>query len=101
MAWHALEHAVAAIEKKFGKAEVPWGQINVVARGGEFPMDGTSVEMFGVLHPDAGPEDENGKIHSNDGWGHLMIVMESDPLKPAKSWTIRNRSGVTRTGLAG
>ncbi len=83
MAWHALEHAVAAIEKKFGKAEVPWGQINVVARGGEFPMDGTSVEMFGVLHPDEGPEDENGKIHSNDGWGHLMIVMESDPLKPA------------------
>ncbi len=79
VAWRALEEAVTRIEKKFGKAEVPWGRVNVVVRGGTFPMEGTSVELFGVLHPDEGPEQENGQIHSNDGWGHLMIVMEGQP----------------------
>ncbi|MGE5646985.1 MAG: penicillin acylase family protein [Acidobacteriota bacterium] len=78
-AWQALEKGVANLEKKFGKAEVPWGEINVAVRGGTFPMDGASVELFGVLHPDEGPEQDNGQIHSNDGWGHLLIVMEGDP----------------------
>jgi acyl-homoserine lactone acylase PvdQ len=89
-AWRALEEATARIEKKFGKAEVPWGQINVVVRGGEFPMDGISVDLFGVLHPDEGPEQDNGKIHSNDGWGHLLIVMEADPSKaePKQIWSL-------------
>jgi acyl-homoserine-lactone acylase len=90
MAWRALENAIATIEKRFGKAEVPWGQINVVVRGGEFPMDGISVDMFGVLHPDEGPEVDNGQIHSNDGWGHLMIVMEPGPGKaePKQVWSL-------------
>ncbi len=79
MAWRAFVEAVARIEKKFGKAEIPWGQINVVARGGVFPMDGASVELFGMLHPDEGPEQEDGRIFCNDGWGHFMVVMEADP----------------------
>jgi acyl-homoserine lactone acylase PvdQ len=29
--------------------------------------------------PDDGPEQSNGQIVDNDGWGHLMIVMESEP----------------------
>lgn len=76
-AWRALEEAVKRIETKFGKSEVPWGSINVVVRGGVFPLDGTNT--FGVLHPDEGPEQENGQIHSDDGWGHLLIVMEGSP----------------------
>ncbi len=78
-AWRALEEALPAIQKKFGKVEVPWGQINVVVRGGTFPMEGAGVDLFGVLHPDEGPEQENGQIHCNDGWGHLLIVMEGEP----------------------
>ena len=78
-AWRALDEAVAGIAKKFGKQDVPWGQINVVVRGGVFPMDGTSVELFGVLHPDEGPQREDGRIECNDGWGHLLIVMEGEP----------------------
>jgi penicillin amidase len=90
MAWRALEDAIATIEKRFAKTEVPWGQINVVVRGGEFPMDGISVDMFGVLHPDEGPEVDNGQIHSNDGWGHLMIVMEpgSGKAEPKQVWSL-------------
>jgi len=89
-AWRALEAALATIEKTFGKTEVPWGKINVVVRGGEFPMDGISVELFGVLHPDEGPEQDNGQIHSNDGWGHLLIVMEADPARkePKQIWSL-------------
>ena len=75
MAWKALGEGVARIQKKFGKPEVPWGEINVVVRGGTFPMDGAG-EMFGVLHPDEGPEQENGQMYCNDGWGHLLVVME-------------------------
>ena len=41
--------------------------------------------MFGVLHPDEGPEQEDGTIHCNDGWGHLMVVMEGDP---KQAWTL-------------
>ena len=32
MAWRALEAAVARIESRFGRPEVPWGEINVVVR---------------------------------------------------------------------
>jgi acyl-homoserine-lactone acylase len=74
----ALKAAVERIEKSFGALEVPWGRVNVAIRGGEtFPMDGNT--MFGPLHPDHGIEQENGQIHCNDGWGHLMVVMEGNP----------------------
>jgi acyl-homoserine-lactone acylase len=76
-ALEALEKAAAHIEKTYGKAEVPWGEINVVKRGGTFPMDGTG--LYEVLHPDEGPEQDNGQMSCNDGWGHLMIVMEGNP----------------------
>jgi acyl-homoserine lactone acylase PvdQ len=78
MAWKALGEGVARIQKKFGKPEVAWGEINVVRRGGTFPMDGAG-ELFGVLHPDEGLEQENGQIDCNDGWGHLMVVLEGPP----------------------
>ena len=77
MARRALEEAVLRLVKRFGKAEVPWGDINVVVRGGVFPLDGTNT--FGVLHPDEGPEQEDGRIFCNDGWAHLMVVVESEP----------------------
>jgi len=77
MAWRALEQAVAQIRKQWGQPEVPWGRINVVVRGKEFPLEGEAV--FGVLHPDEGVEQDNGRIHCNDGWGHLLIVMEGQP----------------------
>jgi penicillin amidase len=35
--------------------------------------------MYGVLHPDEGVEMPDGEIHCNDGWGHLLVVMEGDP----------------------
>ncbi len=73
----AFEHAVAHIDKQFGKSEVRWGDINVLVRGGKFPMDGTA--LYDVLHPDEGPEQENGEMYCNDGWGHLMIVVEGNP----------------------
>jgi acyl-homoserine lactone acylase PvdQ len=77
MSLEALKEAVNRLEKRFGKFEVPWGQINVVVRGGTFPMDGT--DLYGVLHPDEGVEQENGQLYCNDGWGHLLIVMEGEP----------------------
>jgi acyl-homoserine lactone acylase PvdQ len=77
MALRALREAVDRIEKRFGRSEVRWGEVNVVVRGGVFPMDGT--DLLGVLHPDEGVEQEDGRIHSNDGWGHLMVVMEGEP----------------------
>lgn len=73
----ALTQALAMLASKYGKQEVRWGEINVVSRGGEFPLSGTGA--FGVLHPDAGEEREDGRIHANDGWGHLLVVMEGDP----------------------
>ena len=76
-ALQALEEAVAHIEKTYGKAQVPWGEINVVTRGGKFPMDGSG--LYDVLHPDEGPEQDNGQMYCNDGWGHLLIVMEGSP----------------------
>jgi len=73
----AFDHAVARIEKQFGKPEVRWGDINVVVRGGKFPMDGTA--LYDVLHPDEGPEQENGQMYCDDGWGDLLIVVEGNP----------------------
>ena len=54
-----------------------WGDINVVVRGGKFPMDGTG--LYDVLHPDEGVEQENGEMDCNDGWGDLLIVVEGNP----------------------
>jgi penicillin amidase len=89
-AWHAWVEGMDLLEKKFGTLDVPWGKINVVVRNGVFPMDGTSVELFGVLHPDEGPEQDDGRIFCNDGWGHLMIVVESDleHTKPKQIWSL-------------
>jgi acyl-homoserine-lactone acylase len=83
MARAALEEAISRIEKRYGRSEVPWGEINFVVRGGKFPLGGT--EMYGVLHPDEGPEQENGEIHCDDGWGHLMVVVEG---QPKEIWTL-------------
>jgi len=77
MGWRALEEAIARLEKRFGKSQVPWGEINVVVRGAVFPVDGTNT--FGVLHPDEGPEQDDGRIFCNDGWAHLMLVVEGEP----------------------
>lgn len=73
----ALREAVGKIQKLFGTDRVPWGKVNVAVRGETFPMDGDS--LFGVLHPDHGLEQDNGQIYCNDGWGHLMVVMEGEP----------------------
>jgi acyl-homoserine lactone acylase PvdQ len=73
----AFEAAVARVSKQFGKPEVRWGDINVVVRGGKFPMDGTG--LYDVLHPDEGVEQENGEMDCNDGWGDLLIVVEGNP----------------------
>jgi acyl-homoserine lactone acylase PvdQ len=90
MAWRAFIEAIERLSKKFGRVEIPWGQINVLVRGGVFPMDGVSVELFGVLHPDEGPEQDDGRIFCNDGWGHFMVVMEEDPAsgKPKQVWSL-------------
>ncbi len=77
MALAALKAGLADIEKTYGKPEVRWGDINVVVRGGTFPLGGEA--MYGVLHPDEGVEMDNGQIHCNDGWGHLLVVMEGEP----------------------
>jgi len=73
----AFEAAVARVQKQFGKSEVRWGDINVVVRGGKFPMDGTG--LYDVLHPDEGPEQDDGQMYCNDGWGDLLIVVEGSP----------------------
>lgn len=72
----ALEEGLNRIQKRFGKIDVPWGAVNVVVRGETFPLDGNG--LYGVLHPDEGIEQENGQIHCDDGWGHLMIVIEGE-----------------------
>ncbi|MGD0496973.1 MAG: penicillin acylase family protein [Bryobacteraceae bacterium] len=77
MALKALEKAVQRIQATYGKPEVRWGDINVVVRGGTFPLGGTG--LYDVLHPDDGPMESNGQIHCNDGWGDLLIVMEGSP----------------------
>jgi acyl-homoserine-lactone acylase len=73
----ALEAGLERMQTLFGKTEVPWGQVNVTVRGGTFPMDGTG--LYDILHPDDGPQQGNGQILDNNGWGHLMIVMEGEP----------------------
>ena len=48
----ALEAALERLQRmqrRFGKTEVPWVQVNVTIRGGTFPMDGTG--LFDVVHP--------------------------------------------------
>jgi len=40
-------------------------------------MGGTG--LYDVLHPDEGVEQDNGKIHCNEGLGHLLVVMEGEP----------------------
>jgi len=40
-------------------------------------MDGSG--LYDILHPDEGPEQDNGQMYCNDGWGHLLIVMEGSP----------------------
>jgi acyl-homoserine lactone acylase PvdQ len=90
MAWAAFVEAIDRLDKKFGKVEIPWGQINVVVRGDVFPMDGVSVELFGVLHPDEGPEQDDGRMFCNDGWGHFMAAVEADPDNgiPKQVWSL-------------
>ena len=83
MAMRALVESVTRIAKTYGKPEVRWGEVNVAVRGGTFPMDGT--DLFGVLHPDEGHMQENGQIHSDDGWGHLLVVMEG---QPKQAWSL-------------
>jgi len=83
LARRALEIAVEHIQKYFGKSEVPWGEVNVALRGKAFPMDGTG--FYDVLHPDDGPMQDDGHIHSNDGWGHMMIVIEG---KSKEIWSL-------------
>ena len=89
-AWQAFVEGMERLQKKFGTLDVAWGKINVVVRNGVFPMDGTSVELFGVLHPDEGPEQDDGRIFCNDGWGHLMIVVEPDRshTRPKQIWSL-------------
>jgi acyl-homoserine lactone acylase PvdQ len=77
MALAAMQEAMNRMQACFGKIDVPWGEVNVVVRGGTFPLDGTG--LFDVLHPDAGMEQDNGQIHDNDGWGHILVVVESEP----------------------
>ena len=74
-ALEALKTAIKTIQKKFGSSQIPWGKINLVERGGTFPLGGEAI--FNVLHPDEGVEQDDGTIHCNDGWGHLMIVQEA------------------------
>jgi acyl-homoserine lactone acylase PvdQ len=73
----AFEVAISRIETHFGKTEVPWGSVNFALRGGTFAMDGNG--LYDVLHPDSGSEQPDGTIHNDDGWGHLMVVLESQP----------------------
>ena len=79
----ALEKAIHTLEQRYHSADVPWGKINVVVRNGTFPLGGESI--FNVLHPDEGVEQDDGTIHCNDGWGHLMIVEETNP---KQIWTL-------------
>jgi acyl-homoserine-lactone acylase len=74
MALLALSDAIATLQEKFGRPQVPWGEINVVLRGGRFPLGGSF--LFENLHPDYGPEAESAEIHCDDGWGHLLVVVE-------------------------
>jgi acyl-homoserine lactone acylase PvdQ len=82
-ALEAMRKAVETMKDRYGTANVPWGKINVVVRNGVFSLGGESI--FNVLHPDEGVEQDDGTIHCNDGWGHLMIVEEAEP---KQIWTL-------------
>jgi acyl-homoserine-lactone acylase len=73
----ALKGAIDRLEKRFKKADIPWGEINVVDRGGVFPLEGADT-FYDPLHVDEGQEAADGRIHCNDGWGHLMIIKEGE-----------------------
>jgi acyl-homoserine lactone acylase PvdQ len=79
LARQAFAEALNRMQKDFGKTEIPWGEVNTVSRGGQFPLDGTG--LYDVLHPDDGPQEPDGKISSDDGWGHMMVVEEDNPKK--------------------
>ncbi len=83
MAIAALKEALGRIQQLFGKTEVTWGEVNVVERGGTWPMDGTGV--FDVLHPDDGVQGKDGRIRCNDGWGHMLVVDEGPP---KREWSL-------------
>lgn len=83
MAVRPLQEALRRIQKDFGKADVPWGEVSIVERGGTWPMDGTG--LFDVLHPDDGPQGEDGEIRCNDGWGHMLVVDEGPP---KRAWSL-------------
>jgi acyl-homoserine-lactone acylase len=82
-ALEALKKAIKKMQDGYGSSDVPWGKVNVVVRNGTFPLGGESI--FNVLHPDEGVEQDDGTIHCNDGWGHLMIVEEANP---KQVWTL-------------
>jgi acyl-homoserine lactone acylase PvdQ len=82
-ALEALEKAIQTLNVRYHTSQVPWGKLNVVVRNGTFPLGGESI--FNVLHPDEGVEQDDGTIHCNDGWGHLMIVREG---KEKEIWTL-------------
>jgi acyl-homoserine-lactone acylase len=78
-----LTQALETMQHRYGSNEIPWGKINLVVRNGTYPLGGESI--FNVLHPDEGVEQDDGTIHCNDGWGHLMIVEEANP---KEVWTL-------------
>ena len=82
-ALEALQKAIQTLKSRYQSTRVPWSRINIVVRNGTFPLGGESI--FNVLHPDEGVEQDDGTIHCNDGWGHLMIVREGTP---KEIWTL-------------
>ena len=76
-AWWAFERAIRRMDELYGKRDVAWGEVNGFARGAWFPAGGTAD--FDVLHPDKGQKKSDGRVSCNDGWGHIMIVQESQP----------------------
>lgn len=83
MAVRALAAAVAYIHRRYGKPEVPWGELSVARRAGIFPVDGSG--LYEMLHPDVGAEQKDGRIYCNDGWGHIMVAMEG---APKQTWSL-------------
>ncbi|HTL15716.1 MAG TPA: penicillin acylase family protein [Patescibacteria group bacterium] len=78
MALEAMKTALDRLENRFHKTSVPWGSINIVKRGGEFPLEGADT-FFDPLHVDEGQEGPDGRIYCNDGWGHLLVIREGNP----------------------
>jgi acyl-homoserine-lactone acylase len=78
MALEAMKTALDRLESRFHRTSVAWGSINIVKRGGEFPLEGADT-LFDPLHVDEGQEGPDGRIYCNDGWGHLLIIREGNP----------------------